>query len=105
MGQLEKASRKRSKKANIQKAILSTVFALGGLSVALVAPKMTKVLAQIEPQFMKNKFGKYSVNRSWNRLKNEGLIIFEQTENGTFARLTPKGEAKALGWEVENAYI
>jgi len=102
MGQLEKASRKRSKKANIQKAILSTVFALGGLSVALVAPKMTKVLAQIEPQFMKNKFGKYSVNRSWNRLKNEGLIIFEQTKNGTFARLTPKGETKLRQFELKD---
>lgn len=94
MGVLEKEVRRRTRKANLQKAILSTVFALGGLSVALIAPKMTKVLAKFEPQFMKNKFRKYSFNRSFTRLKSSGLIVFEKTERGNFARLTLKGEAK-----------
>ncbi len=102
MGQMEKEVKRRTIKANLQKAILSTIFALGGLSVAFLAPKMTKVLAKFEPQFMKNKFRKYSFNRSFTRLKNAGLIVFEKTGKGNFARLTPKGEAKLRQFELKD---
>lgn len=106
MGEIEKEVRKRNRKANIQKAILGTLYAVGGLSVALMAPKMTKVLAQFEPEFMKNKFRKYSFNRSLSKLKNEGLIVFEKTEKGNFAKLTKKGEEKLrkfriLGYKIK----
>lgn len=102
MGELEKGSKKRSKKAHIQRAILGTLFALGGLSIAMVAPKMTRVLARLEPEFIKRKFGKYSFNRSWRSLKGEGFICFEKTDRGTFARLTPKGEAKLRQLELRD---
>lgn len=90
MGNIEKEVRKRNRKANIQKVILTTIYAVGGLSVALMAPKMIKVLSKLEPEFMKNKYRKYSFNRSLARLKDEGLIIFEKTERGSFAKLTKK---------------
>ena len=102
MGRLEQESRKRTRKANLQKAILSSIFALGGLSVALIAPKMTKVLSRIEPEFMKNRFGKYSFNRSWNRLQSAGLICFEKTQKGNFVYLTQKGEAKLRQLELRD---
>ena len=94
MGNLEQKSRKRTRKANTQKAILAGIYGLGILSVALMAPKMTKILKKFEPDFLKNKNKKYSFNRSLSRLKNNRLIIFEKTSKGTFARLTEKGEAK-----------
>jgi CRISPR-associated endonuclease Cas2 len=105
MGKLEKESKKRTQKANLQKAILGTIFAVGGLSIALVAPKMAKILTKMEPDFMKNKFRKYSFNRSFNKLKNAGLIVFEKTERGNFVRLTPKGEAKLRLLELNNYKI
>ncbi|MDP2788614.1 MAG: CRISPR-associated endonuclease Cas2 [bacterium] len=105
MGDIEKTVKKRTNRANLQKVILSTLFALGGLSVALVAPKMTKVLAQIEPDFMKSKFSKYSVNRSFRRLKEARLIVFEKTHRGSFMRLTAKGEAKLRQLEINNFKI
>ncbi len=98
MGRLEKESRIKTKKADLQKIILSTLFAAGGLSIALIAPKMTKVLARLEPEFMKSK--KYSYNRSWARLKNAGFICFERTEKGTIARITEKGESKLRQLEL-----
>ncbi|TSC78070.1 MAG: phenylacetic acid degradation operon negative regulatory protein [Parcubacteria group bacterium Gr01-1014_24] len=94
MRSIEQEVRKREKRAKLQRAILSTIFALGGLSVALIAPKMTKVLAQFEPDFMKSKYRKYSFNRSLARLKNAGFIVFEKTERGNFARLTLRGQDK-----------
>jgi DNA-binding transcriptional regulator PaaX len=105
MGQLEKESKKRTRKANLQKAILSTIFAVGALSVALMAPKMTKILKEMEPKFMKNKYRKYSFNRSLTKLKDAGLIVFEKTEKGNFARLTPKGETKLRQLELNNYKI
>jgi DNA-binding transcriptional regulator PaaX len=105
MGQIEQGSKIRTRKANLQKAILSTIFAVGVLSVALMVPKMTKVLAEFEPDFMKSKYKKYSFNRSLVKLKNAGLIIFEKTERGNFARLTPKGEAKLRQLELNDYKI
>ena len=105
MGKLEKESRQRAKKANLQKAILGTMVAVGGLSVALFAPKMTKVLTKLEPEFMKNKRRKYSFNRSFYRLKNAGLITFFQTKKGKFARLTEKGEAKLRQLRLKDYHL
>lgn len=105
MGNIEKEVKKREKRAKLQKIILSTIFALGGLSVALVAPKMTKVLEEFEPEFMKSKYKKYSFNRSLARLKNTGLIIFKKTERGNFARLTFKGQEKLRQLRVNNFQI
>jgi len=105
MGQMEKESKKRTKKANLRKAILSTIYALGGLSVALMAPKMTKVLEKLEPEFMKSRYRKYTFNQSFSKLKNAGLIVFEKTAKGSFARLTPKGEAKLRQLDLGNFKI
>ena len=105
MGSMEKEVRKRDKRAKLQKAILSTIFALGGLSVALIAPKMTKVLARFEPEFMKDKYRKYSFNRSLARLKNAGFIVFEKTRRGNFARLTTRGKEKLRQLTINNFEI
>ena len=105
MGQLEKESKKRTRKANLQKAILTAIFAIGGLSVALMAPKMTKILSKLEPEFMKSKLRKYSFNRSLERLRKNDLILWEKTDKGNFMRLTQKGEAKLRQLEVNDYKI
>ncbi len=93
MGKLEKEFKKRERKANIQKIILSSIATVGLLSVAILAPNALQALKLfgIEP---KNKWQKYNINHSIKRLKDHGLICFETTSKGTFARLTPKGEDK-----------
>src|SRR3990167_6059345 len=93
MGKLEKELKRRVKRQNIQKAILYGVAAAGLLSVAVLAPNALQALKffGIEP---KNKWQKYNINHSIKRLKNNGLICFEKTDRGTFARLTQKGEEK-----------
>lgn len=90
---LEKESKNKSRKENIQKAILSGIATVGLLSMAVVAPNALQVLKffGIEP---KNKWQKYNVNHSIKRLKDRGLICFEQTNKGTFMHLTAKGEEK-----------
>src|SRR3989344_5703201 len=105
MGYLEQESKKRTSKVNLQKAILSTIFTVGSLSISLMAPKITKVLEKLEPDFIKSKFGKYSFNRSLVRLRENGLIVWEKTSRGSFVRLTTKGEAKLRQLELNNYKI
>jgi len=105
MGKLEKEVKKKIQKSKIQKIILGTIYATGLLSVSLMAPKMTKVFAKLEPEFFKKKNSKYSFNRSLSKLKQNGLIIFEKKENGSFARLTEKGEAKLRQIELKDYKI
>lgn len=93
MGKLEKELKKRARKENIQKAVLSGIAAVGLLGVAVLAPNAPQALKffGIEP---KTKWQKYNINHSFKRLKDHGLVCFETTSKGTFARLTQKGEDK-----------
>ena len=93
MGVIEKELKTRIKRENLQKVILSGIAAVGLLSVAVFAPNALQALKffGIEP---KNKWQKYNINHSIKRLKDHGLICFEKTSRGTFARLTQKGEDK-----------
>jgi hypothetical protein len=102
MGKLEKEVRKRNRKINIQKTILATLFLLGALSVAFVAPNMVKVLSKFEPDFLKRKFGKYNFNKSFKRLKDAGLIVFKKTPKGSFVHLTNKGKVKLRQLELSD---
>jgi len=99
MGKLEKELKTRIKRENIQKAILSGIAAVGLLSVAVLAPNALQALKffGIEP---KNKWQKYNISHSIKRLKDHGLIYFEVTSKGTFARLTQKGEDKLRKFEL-----
>ncbi|MFH1200842.1 MAG: hypothetical protein V1484_00730 [bacterium] len=99
MGKLEKELKTRTRKENIQKAILSGIAAVGLLGVAVLAPNALQALKffGIEP---KNKWQKYNINHSIKRLRDHGLICFEKTSRGTFVRLTPKGEDKLRKFKI-----
>ncbi|MFA6077798.1 MAG: CRISPR-associated endonuclease Cas2 [Candidatus Paceibacterota bacterium] len=88
MGALEKESKKRTQKENVQKVVLSVVKGAGLLSVALIAPSVIGAFGKLG---ILRKDG-YWVKRSVTRLVERGLVRFEKTQNGTFARLTPEGE-------------
>ena len=99
MGKLEKELKKRVRKENIQKIILSSIATAGILGVAVLAPNALQILKFFDTK-SKNKWQKYNINHSIKRLKDHGLIYFETTEKGTFARLTRKGEDKLRKFEL-----
>ncbi|HEY4508745.1 MAG TPA: hypothetical protein VJC13_00465 [Candidatus Paceibacterota bacterium] len=88
MGTLEERSRKRRRKENIQKAILTTVKVAGLLTVATVAPNSIKYLKSLG--IVPNKRQKEVIGKSRDRLIDNGLLKYE---NG-FLSLTKKGEVK-----------
>ena len=94
MGVLEREIKIKNKRKNIQKIILNTIFAAGLLSVMVVAPNVLSVIKQFEGSFKKKKNLKYSINNSFTRLKEKGLIEIVEIGGKKIARVTKKGENK-----------
>lgn len=105
MGILEKEVSKKFQRDKFNKIILGTIYGVGLISTALIAPKMIKIISKFEPEFLKKKNSKYSFNRSLSNLRTNGFIVYEKTEKGSFARLTPKGEAKLRQVQLEDYKI
>jgi len=94
MGNLEQEIKKKDKRKNIQKIILSTIFAAGMLGVAFVAPNVLSVIKQLERSSKRKKNLKYSINDSFTRLRERGLIEIVEVNGKKVARITEKGENK-----------
>jgi len=93
MGNLEKEIKIKDKRQNIQKIVLNTIFAAGILGVALVAPNVLSVIKQLEGSFKRKKNLKYSINASFTRLEEKGLIEIVEVNGKKVARITSKGES------------
>jgi len=100
MGILEKDSRKRTRKGQLQKIILGTVATVGILSVAALAPNALQAL-NLLGFGNKNKY-RYAVESSRKRLVRNGLL--EYNAEG-FIKLTPKGGAKLRQLELHEYKI
>ncbi|KKR79849.1 MAG: repressor [Candidatus Nomurabacteria bacterium GW2011_GWA2_40_9] len=94
MGILEKEIKIKDKRKNIQKIILNTIFAAGILGVMVVAPNVLSVIKQIEKGIKRKKNLKYSINSSFVRLREKGLIEIIEVNGKRVARITQKGESK-----------
>jgi len=86
MGVLEKESKTRSRRANIQKLMLASVAVAGGISVALVAPGVLGAMGKLGliPSARQLEI----IKRSRSRLVARGLLVYQ----GNMLRLTAKGE-------------
>lgn len=83
-------SERRAKIAKVQKAVLFTLAAAGGLTMALVAPNALQVLEQFG--WVKTKRShKDTINKSIQRLERSGLI---QKDASGYITLTKKGQRR-----------
>lgn len=98
MGKLEQEVKRARRNRNIQKTILGVIGVAGVLSVMAVAPNVIGALAMLSGGQRYKKDPKYYVKTSLGRLKTHGLIYWQETDRGTFVRLTPKGERKLREW-------
>ena len=86
MGRLEIESRKRIRRASIQKLVLASAAVVGGISVALVAPGVIGAMGKLGliPSARQLEI----IKRSRSRLVARGLLVY----HGNMLRLTTKGE-------------
>ncbi|MEK7459946.1 MAG: CRISPR-associated endonuclease Cas2 [Patescibacteria group bacterium] len=89
MRKLEKESKKRTQKTNIQKIILETIAVAGVVSIALVAPNVLGALHTLGIKNLGRR--KEAISRSRKNMVESGLL--EYSTQG-FLRLTEKGETK-----------
>lgn len=100
MGQLEKESRKRARRKNLQKIILRSVATAGVLSVAILAPNVLTAIDKLSGGKLRRQ--KEFVNTSRKRLVKAGLL--QQNKNGHLT-LSPKGEVKLRQLELKEYKI
>ena len=98
MGKVEKMTKKRRVKRDLQNAVLSVVGAVGLITIAAVAPGVIKMFG---PMVKKKLYETtYSSNKSLSKLIKKGLIEIK-TENGVkYVSLTKLGRRKI---DIENA--
>ncbi len=92
MGKLEEKNREKSKRKNLQYAILQTVAAVGVLSIGLVAPNVIKALSQLG--IIPNNRQREYIASSASKLVKRGLLSFD----GKKYCLTPGGERLLRRW-------
>ena len=96
MGRLEAESRKRNRRANIQKLLLASAAVVGGISVALVAPGVLGAMGKLGliPSARQLEI----IKRSRSRLVARGLLVYQDH----LLRLTPKGERVLRHFELHD---
>ncbi|HEY4528623.1 MAG TPA: hypothetical protein VJJ48_02240 [Candidatus Paceibacterota bacterium] len=99
MGKLEEKSRKRSKKKNLQRIILTTIAGVGILSVGLLAPNVISALGKLG--LLPYRRQKEYIGSSACKMVKKGLLKF----NGKFYELTPKGQEVLRKWEFSSFMI
>lgn len=88
MASIEQIAKKRKKKRNLQKAILTTIQVAGVISIAVMAPK---VLSLFPRERMTGQF-KSEVNRALTRLRRKNEVEFIAVNGKPAVRLTARGE-------------
>lgn len=89
MGYLEKESRRKARKGEIQKIVLTTIATAGLLGVALVAPNALATLRKLGVDITGRK--RESVDNARRKLVNDGLLAYDEKRR---LYVTKKGEKK-----------
>lgn len=94
MEKTELKLKRKLRNSKIQKIILNSLYTVGVLNVAAVAPNVLSLLKHLDPE--KKESRRSSINTAVKRLREKGLIEREENKKGTFLRLTRQGE-RAIG--------
>lgn len=93
MGQLEQGSKKRTRRANLEKVLLGTLVAAGGIGVALLAPNVLQLLKHVDPDWIYKRDPRQRLREVAHRLKKKGLAEFRTEGGKKRLRLTARGES------------
>ncbi|MBI1957316.1 MAG: hypothetical protein HYS44_02565 [Candidatus Niyogibacteria bacterium] len=99
MGELERKSKQKKRRANLQKMILQVVAVAGVVGVAMVAPNVIGAMARLG--FIPSRRQKEVANLSRDRLIRRGLLSYHDGR----LRLTPKGEAMLRILELRDYHL
>jgi len=94
MGAMESTSKKRMRRGQIERAILSTLAVAGVGLVAMAAPNALQLLKYADPDWMIKRDPKQRIREAANRLKKKGLVEFVREHGRVHLRITEKGRRR-----------
>jgi len=92
---LEQVVRKRARRGSIERAIIGTLLLGGTLTLAVMAPKVLKLLKKEHVDAIVPLNPKQRLRETLSRMKRKGLISFEGRGGKQYPVLTRKGVARA----------
>ena len=94
MGKLEQTAKKRSRRGQIERAILSTLAIAGVGLVAMAAPNTLQLLKKVDPDWIIRRDPKQRLREAAYRLQRQGFVAFEHKHNRVLLRITSKGKTR-----------
>jgi len=94
MGVMENASKKRTRRGQIETVLLSTLALAGIGLMAMAAPNTVQLLKHIDPDWIRKTDPKQRIREASNRLKKKGLVEFVKEGDRVYLRITDKGRSK-----------
>lgn len=91
MGKLEERSKKRTRRGQIETAVLGSLALAGIATVALVSPNVLQLLKRIDPGWASKRDPRQRLREVAYRLKHKGYVEFIREQGSTRMRITPKG--------------
>lgn len=92
MIEAEERLKKKIRNSKIHKVVLSVLYSAGVLAIALAMPNMLSMLKHLDTDKKRRLNRKYVVNSAIKRLRDKGLIVWNETDKGVFLRLTNEGK-------------
>jgi DNA-binding PadR family transcriptional regulator len=89
---------------DVRHMILATIGIVGILAMGALAPNAVQMLTLFSGK-RKNHWKPSYINEVAKRLKRQGFITFEKNEDGTFMRLTSKGENELLRYKIKEKLL
>lgn len=96
---------KRETKIKIGKIILGTIAVAGVLAVAAIAPNVLQAIDLFRGKEKRKYHQGYYLKRTIAKMKEKGLIEFQEKNGKFFARLTEKGKQELLKYQLQQAFI
>ncbi len=94
MGNLERASKRRTRRGHVERAILSGLAVAGIGLIAMAAPNTLQLLKYLDPDWVAKRDPKLRIREAAYRLKKKKLIDFVREGQHIRLRITDKGRLR-----------
>lgn len=91
MGTLEHESRRRTKRGQLERIVLSSLVVAGVVTVAIAAPGAVRLLKYIDPEWLLKPDPQQRLRETASKLRKKGLVTFVLEGGRKRMRITKKG--------------
>ncbi|PIR83646.1 hypothetical protein COU18_03110 [Candidatus Kaiserbacteria bacterium CG10_big_fil_rev_8_21_14_0_10_51_14] len=94
MATMEQASKKRTRRGHVERAILSSLAIAGVGFVAMTAPNALQLLKYVDPDWIVKRDPKQRIREAAHRLRKKKLVEFVHKDKRVYLRITEKGRVR-----------